>query len=59
MIFGRRWNPRGKYWEVPYSEDLISEPQSLFGENLVVDPLLTPILIFSAKTVCSEQKKGK
>ncbi len=34
----REWNPQGKYWEVPYSEDLIAKLQSLFGENLVVDP---------------------
>ncbi|RJS77041.1 hypothetical protein CW713_10710 [Methanophagales archaeon] len=38
MISGRRWNPEGKHWEVPYSEDLIVKLQSLFGENLVVDP---------------------
>ena len=38
MISGRRWNPQGKYWEVSYSEDLISKLQSLFGENLLVDP---------------------
>ena len=34
----REWNPQGKYWEVPYSEDVIAKLQSLFGENLVVDP---------------------
>ena len=38
MISGRRWNPKGKYWEVPYSEDLTSKLQSLFVENLVIDP---------------------
>ena len=38
MISGRRWNPQGKYWEGPYSEDLITKLQSLFGENLVIDP---------------------
>ena len=38
MISGRRWNPQEKYREVPYSEDLIAKPQSLFGENLVIDP---------------------
>jgi len=38
MISGRSWNPQGKYWEVPYSEDLTSKLQSLFGENLVIDP---------------------
>jgi len=38
MISGRRWNPQGKYWEVPYSKDLISKLQSFFGENLVIDP---------------------
>ncbi|RLI52869.1 MAG: hypothetical protein DRP09_17035 [Candidatus Thorarchaeota archaeon] len=38
MISGRRWNPKGKYWEVPYEEGLIAKLQSLFGENLVVDP---------------------
>ena len=37
-ISGRRWNPQGKYWEAPYSEDLIAKLQSLFGENLVIDP---------------------
>ncbi|MDN5346129.1 MAG: integrase/recombinase XerD [Petrotoga sp.] len=36
-ISGRRWNPQGKYWEVPYDENLISKLQALFGENLVVD----------------------
>lgn len=34
----REWNPQGKYWGVPYSEDLIAKLQSLFGENLVVNP---------------------
>ena len=38
VISGRKWNPQGEYWEVPYSEDLIVKLQSLFGENLVVDP---------------------
>jgi len=38
MISRRRWNPQGKYWEVPYSEDLITKLQSLFVENLVIDP---------------------
>ena len=38
MISGRRWNPKGKYWEVPYEEGLIAKLQSLFGENLVIDP---------------------
>jgi len=38
MLSGRRWNPDGKYWEVPYSEDLMAKLQALFGENLVVDP---------------------
>ncbi|MHC1630862.1 MAG: site-specific tyrosine recombinase/integron integrase [Methanotrichaceae archaeon] len=37
-ISGRRWNPKGKYWEVPYEEGLIAKLQSLFGENLVIDP---------------------
>ncbi len=37
MISGRRWNPKGKYWEAPYSEDLIIKLYSLFGENFVVD----------------------
>ncbi|MCD6398549.1 MAG: hypothetical protein J7L08_01385 [Candidatus Aenigmarchaeota archaeon] len=45
MISGRRWNPKGKYWEVPYSKDLIAKLQSFFGENFVVDPyfFLIPI----------------
>jgi len=38
MISGRRWNPKGKYWEVPYEKGLIAKLQSLFGENLVIDP---------------------
>ena len=38
FISGRKWNPMKKYWEVPYSKDLIAKFQSLFGENLVVDP---------------------
>ncbi|MDL1971112.1 MAG: helix-turn-helix domain-containing protein [Candidatus Desulfofervidaceae bacterium] len=29
-ISGRRWNPQGKYWEVPCSEDLIAKLQSFF-----------------------------
>ena len=37
-IPGRRWNPQGRYWEVPYEEGLITKFQSLFGENLIVDP---------------------
>jgi len=36
----RVWNPQGKYWEVPYSEDLIATLQRLFGENFAVDPYL-------------------
>jgi len=38
MLSGRRWNPEGKYWEVPYEEGLIAKLHSLFGENLGVDP---------------------
>jgi len=34
----REWNPKGKYWEVPYSEELIGKLQGLFGKNLIVDP---------------------
>ncbi|MCD6448902.1 MAG: tyrosine-type recombinase/integrase, partial [Thermotogaceae bacterium] len=34
----REWNPQGKYWEVPCSEDLIAKLQRLFGKNLIVDP---------------------
>ena len=37
-ISGRRWNPEGKYWEIPYSEDIMSKRQVLFGENIVIDP---------------------
>jgi hypothetical protein len=37
-ISGRRWKPKGKYWEVPYSENLMSNLQVLFGENLIIDP---------------------
>ena len=37
-ISGRKWNPKGRYWEVPSSENIISKLQNLFGENLVVDP---------------------
>ena len=36
----REWNPQGKYWEVPCSEDLIAKLQRLFGENFAVDPYL-------------------
>jgi len=36
MISGRRGNPKGKYWEIPYSEDLIAKLQ-FFGENLIID----------------------
>ena len=42
MISGGRGNPKGKYWEVPYSEDSIVKLQ-FFGENLVVDPYFYPI----------------
>jgi excisionase family DNA binding protein len=37
-ISGRKWNPQGKYWEVPYSDGLIAKLQNLFGENLVIAP---------------------
>ena len=37
-IFGRRWNPQGKYWEVPYSNGLIAKLQNFLGENFVIDP---------------------
>ena len=33
----RRWNPKGKYWEVLYNEILVSKLHSLFGKNLVID----------------------
>ncbi|GIW23728.1 MAG: hypothetical protein KatS3mg068_2735 [Candidatus Sericytochromatia bacterium] len=29
-IFGKKWNPQGKYWEVLYSDDLIAKLQSFF-----------------------------
>lgn len=34
----RRWNPQGKYCEIPCSDGLIAKLQNLFGENLVIDP---------------------
>lgn len=37
-ISGRRWNPNEKYWEVPYDENLISRLQTLFEENISIDP---------------------
>lgn len=37
-INGGKWNPEGKYWEVPYSDVLLAKLQNLFGENLIVDP---------------------
>ena len=36
MISGRRWNPKEKYWEVPYSEGVISKLQNLFDENILI-----------------------
>jgi len=33
----REWNPKEKYWEAPYSEDLVTKLYSLSGENFVVD----------------------
>ncbi len=38
LIPGRKWNLQGKYWEILYSEDLITRLQGLFGVNLVVSP---------------------
>ena len=35
---GRKWNPEGKYWEIPYRKGIISKMKRIFGENLVVDP---------------------
>lgn len=29
---------KGKYWEIPHSEGIISKLQNLFGENLVIEP---------------------
>jgi len=39
MISGRRWNPKGKYWEVPYSEGIISKLQNLFDENILIESI--------------------
>jgi len=36
MISGRRWNPKGKYWEVPYSKDLIAKLQSFLVKILLL-----------------------
>ncbi len=44
-IYERKWNPRGKYWEVPYSDGLIAKLQNLFDENLVIDPYFYLILL--------------
>ncbi len=38
MVQGRRWNPQEKYWEVPYSENLMKKLHGLFGKDLIVDP---------------------
>jgi len=35
-ILGRKWNPKGKYREVPYTENLIPELQNILSENLVI-----------------------
>lgn len=33
-ISGSRWNPKGRYWEVPYNDSIILKLQNLFGESL-------------------------
>ena len=37
-IPGRKWNAKQKYWEIPYSEGIISKLQNLFGENIFIAP---------------------
>jgi len=41
MIFGKRWNPQGKYWEVPYSEDLMAKQSKVAActFNIIIDAL--------------------
>jgi site-specific recombinase XerD len=40
---GYRWHPEGRYWSVPYSEDVIARILSIFsGENIEIDPFLQP-----------------
>lgn len=34
----RKWDPMGKYWEIPYEENIVTKLQDIFGENLIVDP---------------------
>jgi len=41
-ISGRRWNTKGKCWEVSYKENIIQRIQNLFGENLDIDPYFLP-----------------
>ncbi len=43
-ISGRRWNPKEKHWEVPYSKNLISKLQDIFGKILLLTPISTLIL---------------
>ena len=32
--------PRKKYWEIPYSEGIISKLQNLFDENILIGSIL-------------------
>lgn len=43
-VGGRQWNPDGKYWTVPHSEEAINHLLALFaGEPVEFDPSLGPI----------------
>jgi len=41
LIKSRRWHPEGKYWSVPYNEEILSQLASLFyGERVITEPAL-------------------
>ena len=40
-IEGHKWHPEGRYWSVPYSDDVTEEIMSIFGdEGVEIDPSL-------------------
>ncbi|GEM_PF-1078780 len=39
-ISGRRWTPEKKYWEISYSEGVISKLQNLFDEDILIGSIL-------------------
>jgi len=40
IIEGHKWHPEGRYWGVPYSDNVTEEIMSIFGDEGGIDPPL-------------------